>query len=112
MVEYYPGPVDRTFHALAHPVRRAVVARLADRDASITEIAGWFKLSLNGVSKHVKVLEGAGLVTRTIAGRTHSIALQPEGLREAGEWIAYYRPFWERRLDALERLLESQQDGA
>ena len=107
MVEYKTGTVDRTFRALGHPVRCAVIARLADRNASVTEIAGWFDLSLNGVSKHVKVLEGAGLLTRTVVGRTHYLAVRPARLREASEWIAFYRPFWERRLDALERLLES-----
>lgn len=112
MVEQNAGRLDGTFHALAHPIRRAVIARLADRDASITEIASWFDISLNGVSKHVKVLEQAGLLTRTVAGRTHYIALQPARLAEANEWIAHYRHFWERRLDALESLLESRQDGS
>jgi hypothetical protein len=58
------------------------------------------------------VLEHAGLLTRTVAGRTHYVALQPARLHEAGEWIAYYRRFWERRLDALERLLEAPQEGS
>jgi DNA-binding transcriptional ArsR family regulator len=112
MVEYSAEHLDETFHALAHPIRRAVIAQLAERDASITEIASWFDISLNGVSKHIKVLEHAGLLTRTVAGRTHSIALQPARLDEASEWITYYRRFWERRLDALARLLESHQDGS
>jgi DNA-binding transcriptional ArsR family regulator len=112
MVEYVAQPVDQTFHALSHPVRRAVVAQLATRGASITEIASWFDLSLNGVSKHVKVLEDAGLLTRTVAGRTHYMTLQPARLREASEWLAYYRSFWEERLDALERLLEPGPEGS
>jgi DNA-binding transcriptional ArsR family regulator len=110
MVEYSAGHLDRTFNALAHPVRREVIAHLAERSASISEVASWFDISLNGVSKHVKVLEQAGLLTRTVAGRTHYVALQPERLREANEWIAYYRHFWEQRLDALERLLEPRHD--
>jgi DNA-binding transcriptional ArsR family regulator len=110
MIEYSAGHLDRTFHALAHPVRREVIAHLAQGSASITEIAGWFDISLNGVSKHVKVLEQAGLLERTVAGRTHHVALQTERLREANEWIAYYQGFWEQRLDALQRLLEPPHD--
>jgi DNA-binding transcriptional ArsR family regulator len=97
--------LDATFHALAHPVRRAIVAQLAEESATILEIAGHFDLSLNGVSKHVKVLEQAGLIQRRKQGRIHHCSLDATRLREAGAWIDYYRPYWERRLDALERFL-------
>jgi DNA-binding transcriptional ArsR family regulator len=112
MVEYSGEHLDMTFHALAHPVRRAVIARLAGRTATIGEVATWFAISLNGVSKHVKVLEDAGLLTRTVAGRTHYVALAPARLREASAWIVYHQRFWEARLDALEALLESPADGS
>jgi DNA-binding transcriptional ArsR family regulator len=103
--------LDATFHALAHPVRRAIVAQLAEESATILQIAGHFDLSLNGVSKHVKVLEQAGLVQRRIQGRTHHCSLDATRLREAGAWIDYYQPYWERRLDALERFLSAPLDG-
>jgi len=99
--------LDTTFHALAHPVRRAILAQLADESATILEIAGHFDLSLNGVSKHVKVLEQAGLIQRNVQGRTHHCSLDVTRLREAGAWIDEYRPYWERRLDALERFLSA-----
>jgi DNA-binding transcriptional ArsR family regulator len=102
-----PG-LDATFHALAHPVRRAILAQLAQESATILEIAGRFDLSLNGVSKHVKVLEQAGLIQRNVQGRTHHCSLDATRLREAGAWIDYYQPYWERRLDALERFLDAR----
>ena len=99
--------LDATFHALAHPVRRAILAQLAGETATILEIARHFDLSLNGVSKHVKVLERAGLIQRNVQGRTHHCSLDVTRLREAGAWIDEYRPYWERRLDALERFLSA-----
>src|SRR5579864_6848619 len=112
MVEYMNGSLDRTFHALAHPIRRAIVARLAERSATVVEIADQFDISLNGVSKHLKVLEHAGLIRRNIQGRTHHCSLDASRLREAGAWIDYYRPYWERRLDALQRFLTEQHQDA
>jgi DNA-binding transcriptional ArsR family regulator len=105
MDEYAHGSLDRTFHALAHPIRRAILARLVERSATVLEIADQFPISLNGVSKHLKVLEHAGLIRRSIEGRTHHCSLEAANLREAGAWIDYYRPYWEQRLDALERFL-------
>lgn len=99
--------LDTTFHALAHPVRRAILAQLAEESATILEIASHFDLSLNGVSKHVKVLEQAGLIQRNVQGRTHHCSLDVTHLHEAGAWIDYYRPYWERRFDALERFLSA-----
>ena len=100
--------LDATFHALAHPVRRAILAQLAEESATILELAGHFDLSLNGVSKHVKVLEQAGLIQRNVQGRAHHCSLDGTRLREAGAWIDCYRPYWERRLDALERFLDAR----
>jgi DNA-binding transcriptional ArsR family regulator len=108
MVEYSAGHLDRTFHALSHPIRREILARLSSQRATVLDIADSFDISLNGVSKHLKVLEAAGLISREIEGRHHYCALQPDRLQEAGAWIDYYRPFWEQRLDALERFLERQ----
>ena len=108
MVEYSGVHLDRTFHALAHPIRRQILARLTARRATVLDIAAPFDISLNGVSKHLKVLEQAGLITREIKGRQHYLTLQPERLQEAGSWIDYYRAFWEQRLDALDRFLDRQ----
>src|SRR5512146_506135 len=99
--------LDATFHALAHPVRRAILVQLAEESATILEIAGHFDLSLDGVSKHVKVLEHAGLIRRNVQGRTHHCSLDVTRLREASSWIDYYRTYWERRFDALERFLSA-----
>jgi DNA-binding transcriptional ArsR family regulator len=105
MVEYSIPALDRTFHALANPTRREILAQLAQKRSTVLEIAEQFDMSLNGVSKHLKVLEEAGLIRREINGRTHYCSLEAEPLRQAGEWISYYRQYWEKRLDALERFL-------
>src|SRR5947209_10176408 len=81
MVEYIRLPLDRTFHALSHPIRREILARLATERATVLDIAAPFDISLNGVSKHLKVLEEAGLITREVRGREHYCALKPERLQ-------------------------------
>jgi DNA-binding transcriptional ArsR family regulator len=106
MVEYTSSPLDKTFHALAHPIRREMLAHLTHKRFSVLEMAHQFDLSLNGVSKHLKVLEQAGLIRREIKGRTHYCFLEAERLREAAEWLEYYQRFWEQQLDALESFLE------
>ncbi len=111
MVEYANTPLDKTFQALAHPVRREMLARLKHKRFTVLEMAHLFDLSLNGVSKHLKVLEQAGLIQREIRGRTHYCSLKAERLREAAEWLDYYRTFWEGRLDALESFLEKKKDN-
>lgn len=108
MVEYGGSHLDLTFHALAHPIRRQILARLSAGRATVLEVAAPFNISLNGVSKHLKVLERAGLITREIKGREHWCALRPQPLQEAGGWIDFYRPYWEERLDALDRFLEQR----
>ncbi len=105
MVEYGSPRLDLTYAALSDPWRRAILARLTGGRARVTEIAAPFDISLNAVSKHLKVLERAGLVTRTVAGRDHWLSLAAEPLMEASGWIETYRAFWERRLDALEDFL-------
>ena len=94
--------LDRVFSALADPTRRAILRGLARNSASIKEIAKPFPLSLNAISKHVMVLERAGLVRRKIWGRQHQCRIEARPLREANRWLEHYRQFWEKRLDALE----------
>jgi DNA-binding transcriptional ArsR family regulator len=96
------------YGAIADPTRRAILAVLARGDASVGGLAGRFPISFNGVSKHVKVLERAGLVDRTIRGREHHLHLRAAPLREAAVWLEHYRGFWEGRLEALEAFLAGQ----
>jgi DNA-binding transcriptional ArsR family regulator len=103
MVEYHQDALNRVFSAVADPTRRAILQVLAQGSATISEIARPFPVSLNAVSKHVMVLERAGLVHRKIQGRVHLCSLEPRPLREATEWLDYYRQFWEVRLDAFAR---------
>ena len=108
MIEYQSVTLDTTYSALADPSRRAMLTRLRDGDLRVTEIARPFDMSLNAVSKHLKVLERAGLVRRTVKGRDHWLSLAAEPLMDASDWIGSYRAFWERRLDALESFLSHE----
>jgi DNA-binding transcriptional ArsR family regulator len=105
MVEYQTEVLDSVFAALADPTRRAILRRLTKSDALVTELAEPFEISLAAVSKHLRVLERAGLVHRTIIGREHRCALNPRPLRTATDWMEYYRAFWETRLDAMEQFI-------
>lgn len=106
MVQYAGSePLDGVFQALADPTRRAIVRRLSTGPALVTELAAPFDMSLNAVSKHLRVLERAGLLRREIRGREHHCALEAGPLEGAAEWIEFYRRFWTTRLDALEALL-------
>jgi DNA-binding transcriptional ArsR family regulator len=109
MTDYPLEPLDYTFQALANPTRRQILRLLAQGQATVLEIAAHFDISLNGVSKHLKVLERAGLIHRTIRGRTHTCSLQSEPLQAAGAWIDFYQPFWEERMDALATFLQQKQ---
>ena len=97
--------LNRVYAAIADPTRRAIVAALAGGELNVGSLARRFPISFNGVSKHVKVLERAGLVRRRVRGREHWLRLRPEPLREATRWLEHYREFWDARLDALEALL-------
>jgi len=99
--------LDVVFHALADPTRRAMLGRLAERELTIGELADPFNMSFAGASKHVRVLENAGLVTRTIQGRTHLCRLQAARLAEANAWLRRYERFWNAKLDRLEALLRA-----
>jgi DNA-binding transcriptional ArsR family regulator len=102
MVEYIQtGDLDNIFSALADPTRRAILQSLAHGPATINEIARPFAVSLNAISKHVMVLERAGLLRREIQGREHHCRINGRPLRDANTWLEHYREFWDLRLDAL-----------
>ncbi len=105
MVEYRAGDLDDVYGALSNAARRQLVERLASSPARVTDLANDFSISLAGVSKHIRVLEEAGLVRRTIQGREHTLSLQPQPLAGAAAWLLDYRRFWEDRLDLLDRRL-------
>jgi DNA-binding transcriptional ArsR family regulator len=111
MVELHSERLDAIFHALADPTRREMLRLLAARERSVTELAAPFSMSLAAASKHVKSLERAGLVRRTVQGRTHVCRLAPEPLADAHEWLRFYERFWGERLDALEAALRAESRG-
>lgn len=95
--------LDHLFHALGHRVRRALLARLARRPSTVTELARPFAMSLPAVSRHIRVLEQARLVRRTVDGRVHHCAPDFGPLHSVAAWLQHYRRFWEGQLDALAR---------
>lgn len=103
-----PSELDLTLSALADPTRRAILERLSEGDARVTELAEPFAMSLNAVSKHIRTLERARLVQRRRAGREHVLSLNPRALDEAACWIAAQRAAWNARLDALDALLQAE----
>lgn len=109
MVEYSPRFLDRTFGALADPTRRRILTQLAKGDGCVTALARPHAMSLAAVSKHLIVLEKAGLVKRRRRGRVHSLALEAKPMKEAQAWIDRYRKFWEGNLDRFEKYLDKLQ---
>jgi DNA-binding transcriptional ArsR family regulator len=105
MVSSSVESLDRVFHALADPTRRRMLRSLAAGERTVGELAEPFQMSLAAASKHIRVLERAGLVRRTVQGRTHYCRLNPKPLSSAHEWLSFYERFWNERLDALEALL-------
>ena len=105
MVERDSPRLDIVFRALADPTRRGMLASLALGEKSIGELAEPFAMSFAGASKHVKVLEEAGLVRREVRGRSHICRLEPGPLASADQWLRHYERFWTARLDTLEQLL-------
>jgi DNA-binding transcriptional ArsR family regulator len=104
--------LSTTFAALADPTRRAILARLAEGEATVNELAAPFAISLQAVSKHLKVLEAAGLVTRSRAAQRRPVRLRAAPLAAADDWIEHYRAFWESSFDALaDHLRDLQQKG-
>lgn len=107
MVKYRPTELDAAFSALGDPTRRAILARLAAGDATVGELAAPFDVSLPAISKHLTVLERAGLIARVKKGRVRRVTLVAGAMKEAGEWIERnYRQFWERQFDALADYLD------
>jgi len=100
--------LDLAFGALSDPTRRAIVQRLTAGPVRVTDLAAPFPMSLNAVSKHVKVLERAGLVIRVKEGREHQLVLNPDPIRAVSAWAGGFETFWNDRLDNLERFLEAE----
>jgi DNA-binding transcriptional ArsR family regulator len=103
--------LDRTLMALADPIRRRILRRLAASEARVTDVAAEFPISLNSVSKHIRLLEQARLIERTVSGREHRLRFRPEPLSKAQRWIAAQQGFWASRLQAIDELLTAE-DGA
>jgi DNA-binding transcriptional ArsR family regulator len=104
--------LDRSFLALAHPVRRRIVERLARGPATVGEAAAGIPVSKPAVTKHLKVLEDAGVIARTVEGRTHRLSLRGRALAEAEQWLEQHRRLWEAKFDAVERrLAKGDADG-
>lgn len=110
MVNYQAHDLDGVFHALADPTRRAIIGALADGPKTVGEISRPFDISLPAISKHLKVLERARLVSREVRGREHHCRLNPRSLADARNWLSYYSGFWEERLDALDALLRNESE--
>ena len=98
-----PATTEAVWTALADPTRRATVERLTRGPTRVTDLAAPFEMSLNAVSKHIKVLEAAHLIRRTRQGREHTLALDPRPLREVAQWASDIERFWSERLDRIER---------
>jgi DNA-binding transcriptional ArsR family regulator len=101
--------LDRSFLALSHPVRRAIVERLRGGPATVGEASRGLPVTKPAVTKHLKLLEDAGVVTRTVRGREHVLQLQPHGLRSAARWLELHRELWEKKFDAIEQQLEREE---
>ena len=108
MVARNSEPLDRVFHALSDPTRRAILQRLASRPRTVGELSEPFDISLNAVSKHLKTLERAGLISRKVRGREHHLELNPAALADACDWLDFHQRFWNERLDALAGLVEKR----
>ena len=106
MVEFNSARLDRVFHALSDATRRDMLRRLAAGEHTVSELAEPFHMSLAAASKHIRTLEEAGLIHRTIEGRTHRCRIEAGPLAGVGRWLRRYEKFWNSRLDDLERVLK------
>ena len=106
-----PRSLDETFSAFADPTRRAILQRLIDGEKTVGDLAEPFDMSLPAVSKHIKILEAAGLLNRRHEGRLHHLSLNPAAMRGAAEWIDLYKSFWTTKLDQLEMMFEQDTAG-
>ena len=109
MVNYSPRMLDRTFGALADPTRRRILEQLAHGDRCVTDLARPYSMSLPAVSKHLRVLEKAGLIRRRRDGRVHHLKLEAAPMQQAQRWIEAYRRFWEESFDRLDEYLKELQ---
>src|SRR3954451_22740453 len=110
MVELQANHLDTVFHVLSDGTRREMLRDLARGERTVGQLAQPFAMSLAAASKHVKTLERAGLIRREVRGRTHLCRLEPGPLVSAHEWLTFYERFWTDRLDALERLLRTEDE--
>ena len=101
--------LDAVFGALADPTRRAILTRLTQGEASVAELAAPFRVTQPAISRHLKVLEGAGLISRSRRATARLSHLEPEPLRDASEWLARYQAFWDERFDQLDEVLDALQ---
>ena len=108
MVELQTPQMNSVFHALGDATRRKMLRDLAARERTVSELAKPFAMSLAAASKHIRVLEHAGLIRREVRGRTHICRLDASPLASAHEWLSFYERFWTSRLDELERLLRDE----
>jgi DNA-binding transcriptional ArsR family regulator len=111
MVEYVRSQLDTVFHALGDATRRGMLAQLAKGEHTVSQLADPLNMSLAAASKHIKALEAAGLVRRDIRGREHFCRLNAAPLANAHQWLAHYEIFWTNRLDALEALLNADDEA-
>ena len=112
MVSFQPEMLDAVFHALAHPARREMLRRLTERERNLSDLAGPLEMSFPAASKHVRVLERAGLVERRVEGRSHVCRINAEPLRQVAEWTEAYRAFWEANFVRLDAVLEEMKAEA
>lgn len=105
-----PEPVDLAFAALAHPVRRAMLDRLLTDELSIGELSAPFQMQKPTISRHIRTLEEAGLIQRTVTGRTHHCRVNPEGIRQLRNWLDRYERFWTMQLDQLDELISRDKE--
>ncbi len=110
MVELLAPELTPVFHALSDPTRRRMLVELTSGERTVGQLAEPFAMSLAAASKHIKVLEGAGLIQREIRGRAHLCRLDPGPLETAHEWLTFYERFWTARLDILDRLLREEDE--
>ncbi|GAB2620701.1 ArsR/SmtB family transcription factor [Novilysobacter erysipheiresistens] len=108
MVDKYSPRLDTVFQALSDPTRRAMLHALADGQRTVSELAAPFDISLAGASKHIQMLERAGLIQREVQGRVHTCRLDARPLHAGAEWLRHYERFWTGRLDALEAILKAE----
>lgn len=108
MVEYNSPQLDDVFVAMADGTRRAILSRLTQSEARVTDIAADFPISLNAVSKHIKILERAGLVIRRVNGRDHLLSLNAAPMADAVAWMDHYRQFWDQSLASLDAFITAK----